>query len=1076
MNLREIIAIIAVLLSFTYGHSQTVNAFQSYNTQGDNLMHVTTADFDEIGKKDYIVGMTVEGKVIAFQRPELILNPSSDNRLWEYEPPTTIGLRVIADEVISSSIGEEILLPGTDGNLRILSSSGSLLLDLSVSTGALYSAAVGQNNTGETIIATSGVDGLIHFFDTTGTLITTVRPKTSHSNYISGVVRHLVIGDFDGNGSDEVMSFINRKSFRGNCFFDITDLSTFSRPDYYNGITSENSDNVYNLGYTDKQLPHAYDMDGDGDDEVVGHWGVLHPETGPGTQLFSTMLSDNEKLTLGNYNNFAKNDLIQNYGFPSNTKEKMTNTGKYLMQHGIPGDFDNDSDAEIFTVYGDDLFISNYNPTTKTISISDYTWAHSDYHFSDAARLESRTGATDKIVITGPINGDDHFYVVDVTNVNWKTDARIINGFGNLGEIDLNLDQLSTALDGFSGTAATVADEPISFMHYFASWLGWEMTPSNCASQAQGVYDAQQEWLDKIGGQSGYAPSRIRMVAEINAAIYGVSNDGTDPDVTPEGMVEYCNALAQRGVYFELKIGHGPHQYITPENLADCFEASVVNGETYMMARTRELQHYTDFDTYKPHMDALLERAEEIGATPPKVMLCAKGALFSTWTQEQTNDYFPEYTDILVPGVENSNVNVQDWSIAERVGMWMNGDVKDWACNIIGDNLTPNRVAEWGGMRNGHVLLRQMLNAYALGAKYFRITSVTSKENPLFERGDVTDPELQWTQAYEKGFINFLKIAEKGLYPNSPTVEQIKGVSPVSIALYNRTDRLIGQSIKHDHYLYSSDDQDYVLGQFSCWDAYTDVPDNDLSSYAWGAKRRYDNLMPTSPGGFVTIVPNRPSNTLEENDWCNVAYETNGDSWVSGNRSQVINDLLTERTNLDFYVDGESAWQVAQDKDDPLTYFVILIGNNVLSPVERTVSLKLGNNLTDNFTVYDQLSSDGSIGTLSSVDDEVIVTIPKGTARFLRIELDESLNIEDKVIKLIKVYPNPTSESFNIEFLENKFHDAHLTVYNYLGAIIKQKVVNNPITKINVSNWASGIYFVNARVNDDYQTVKIIVK
>ena len=35
------------------------SAFQPYNTQGDNLIHVATADLDAVGAKDYVVGMTV---------------------------------------------------------------------------------------------------------------------------------------------------------------------------------------------------------------------------------------------------------------------------------------------------------------------------------------------------------------------------------------------------------------------------------------------------------------------------------------------------------------------------------------------------------------------------------------------------------------------------------------------------------------------------------------------------------------------------------------------------------------------------------------------------------------------------------------------------------------------------------------------------------------------------------------------------------------------------------------------------------------------------------------------------------
>ena len=60
-----------LLCSITFVVGQEVHlAFQAFNTQGDNLMHVTTADFDGVGAKDYVVAMTVEGKVIAFQGPE----------------------------------------------------------------------------------------------------------------------------------------------------------------------------------------------------------------------------------------------------------------------------------------------------------------------------------------------------------------------------------------------------------------------------------------------------------------------------------------------------------------------------------------------------------------------------------------------------------------------------------------------------------------------------------------------------------------------------------------------------------------------------------------------------------------------------------------------------------------------------------------------------------------------------------------------------------------------------------------------------------------------------------------------
>ena len=77
-------------------HAQT--AFLPCNTQGDNLIHVVTADFDAVGAKDYVVGMSVEGKVIAFQRPDLIVDPASPtNRLWEYQTPCSFNIMISAD-------------------------------------------------------------------------------------------------------------------------------------------------------------------------------------------------------------------------------------------------------------------------------------------------------------------------------------------------------------------------------------------------------------------------------------------------------------------------------------------------------------------------------------------------------------------------------------------------------------------------------------------------------------------------------------------------------------------------------------------------------------------------------------------------------------------------------------------------------------------------------------------------------------------------------------------------------------------------------------------------------------------
>jgi hypothetical protein len=949
--------------------SQT--AFQPYNTQGDNLIHVTTADFDAVGAKDYVVGMSIEGKVIAFNRPVDIVDPAADNRMWEYQTPCSFNIMIDAGEANTHSPGDEILIPGTDGHLRILSSSGVLLKDWALSSGVLYCVDVGVTSGGATRIIAGGADGRIYVLDENGTVLSNSRPQSW------GVVRRVVAGNYDGAGGDEVISFYDNNAFSGGNYFEITDLDTLARPAYW-GATGLNINDVQeSMGWTDKQLPHAYDMDGDGDDELVGHWGVLHPENGPGTQVLSTMLSTGERLR-----------LVEEY---TNVYED-TDTGKYLLQQGVPGNFRNWAaypGPEMVTIYGDDLYLVDYDtvnePASRRFRVKDYGYAHTLYHFTDGARLEDRNSALDKMVLAGPANGDDHFYVVDLNSNQWKEDAKTIDGNGVLGAVRDSLDDLGTDIDAFSGTVAE-AGNPIWYIDYFAGYLGtWDKTDLGLvATRADEVVAAMNEWNEELFGP-GYEPQRLYLTASLSPA----ANGTTVEHAATNGLENVAAALAQRGAHFCVIIGKGENLYVGPDHLADIFEASIHNGHSYMMARTKELAEAHDIDAYKPHMDAVIARAATLRVAPPKIMICTKGAVFSVMTPTQASTYFPAYKDVFVPGVENSNVSDLECSFAERAGLWLNGDVESWGCNSIGDNLTPNRITEFGGMRNGHVVLRHLLSQYALGADVFRITSIQGKENPLYLR-DGTGPE--YSSAYRQGIFNFLKLVEAGVYPNTPHRSQLKGVSPVAAALYqpNYT-RLRQLTYNHNYKDYSAPTQDYVINHLACWDAYRDTPDVDLTSIMLNNTRRWENLLPTSPSGFVPVVPYADRAELEANAWCNRAYQTDGDDWdefgsLTTARDTIAAELVDQRTNMLFYVDGECFWQVTENRNDPNTLFALAMDSNVLTPTARVVDLKKGG-AGGIWDVYDQLGSQTvPLGTLSSGADWVSLSIPAGSVRLLALK------------------------------------------------------------------------------------------
>ncbi|MDF7823914.1 hypothetical protein P4B35_07800 [Pontiellaceae bacterium B12227] len=962
--MKKKVAIIAVCILGSIQCVFAQSAFQPYNTQGENLIHVTTADFDAVGAKDYVVGMSIEGKVMAYHPA------SATNRLWEYQTPCSFNIMIDAGDAVTDSPGDEVLIPGTDGHVRILSSAGVLLEDWALSAGVLYCVDVGVTSGGATRIIAGGVDGRIYILDETGSVLANSRPQSW------GVIRRVVAGNYDGAGGDEVIAFYDNNAFSGGNYFEIIDLDTLYRPTYWEAPGLNTNDVQQTLGWTDKQLPYAYDMDDDGDDELVGHWGVLHPENGAGTQSISSLLTWGERLR-------KKNEYIDVY--------EDTTTGKYLLQQGIPGNFRDWSawpGPEMLTIYGDDLYLLDYDLTENAnfrFRVKDYGYAHTLYHFTDGARLEDRNGGLDKIVLAGPANGDDHFYVVNLNGNQWKADAKAIDGNGVLGKVRDSLDELESDMEGFSGTVAEAGD-PIWYVDSFAGYLGtWDKTDLPLvAERADEVVAAMVEWNEELFG-AGVEPQRIYLTASLSPA----ANGTTVQHAATNGLENVAAALAQRGAHFCLIIGKGENLYVGPAHLADIFEASIHNGHCYMMARTKELSEAHDIDAYKPHMDAVITRAATLGVAPPKVMICTKGAIFSIMPPSQASTYFPAYKDVFVPGVENSNVSDLDWSFAERAGLWLNGDVESWGCNSIGDNLTPNRITEFGGMRNGHVVLRHLLSQYVLGADVFRITSIQGKENPLFLR-DGTGPE--YSSAYRQGIFNFLKLVEAGIYPNTPHRSQLKGISPVAAALYqpNYT-RLQELTYNHNYKDYYAPSTNNVINNLACWSAYSDVPDTDLTAIMLNNTRRWDNLLPTSPSGFVPVIPYSNRAGLEANAWCNRAFQTDGDSWDEfGNlataRDTISEELITQRTNMQFYIDGECFWQATENKNDPDTLFVALMDSNTLTPTDRSVQLTQGA-ATGAWLVYDQFGSQTEpLASLNDSGDGISLDIPAGSARFLMLK------------------------------------------------------------------------------------------
>jgi hypothetical protein len=85
------------------------------------------------------------------------------------------------------------------------------------------------------------------------------------------------------------------------------------------------------------------------------------------------------------------------------------------------------------------------------------------------------------------------------------------------------------------------------------------------------------------------------------------------------------------------------------------------------------------------------------------------------------------------------------------------------------------------------------------------------------------------------------------------------------------------------------------------------------------------------------------------------------------------------------------------------------------------------------------------------------------------LSTDEGINIE------MLVYPNPANNQVNVKVDFSK--SCEIVVYDVLGKVIFQKILNNPeITILDVSDWHAGLYFFEISADGIKTTKKITIK
>jgi len=258
---------------------------------------------------------------------------------------------------------------------------------------------------------------------------------------------------------------------------------------------------------------------------------------------------------------------------------------------------------------------------------------------------------------------------------------------------------------------------------------------------------------------------------------------------------------------------------------------------------------------------------------------------------------------------------------------------------------------------------------------------------------------------------------------------------------------------------------------------FTHLKSNTLMLDSWltagGACMGYTGVLKSDDDGVGTVV--NADGILQNADPKAGIPISQQDGMVAGNPPAVITVGITSEISV---FDSENTTEQG-------TVFSTYNG------AWASISGAMGADSTKNTVLIAQITTDGvfsfdlnvQIRSSDLVVEQYVARNPidnEFTIPSLIYNSDSLISSSKKFVKdLVKVYPNPTNDWINISFPESN-QDNFYTIYNVSGQMMGQgKLLDGYSTnlkRVNVSNFNSGLYFVELSIDGIKHHKKIIVK
>jgi hypothetical protein len=908
------------------GHAEV----QTISTAGRNVYCLTTAATGTAHGNRLIVGSTYDNRVCAFTTAGL--------HLWDADVGGFVFDLAAGD--LDGDAGDEILAAAADGWVYVFASDGELRWKRDLGA-PVYQVAVAKLDGRSPVVLASGVSRELVAFSAGGGQLAAAQ--------LNGAGRMMRAGDFDGDGADEVAVMPIRGQAKDMVFFEGPILTRLKETISSNSIPwdpvtrrSKDTGEAFRRGKHNwdglslkKANGTVVDLDRDGSADLLYPPGAYTLRSGL-RELF--VLPETFKAASYDYH--------------------------YNMRLLAAGDLAESPGAEIVVAEGPAVRL--YDASGRELGK-----ATAPLGFTSVAYLPGSPHGS--VVLGSSPNGDDNLYRLSF-EPGWENSLGSLERAGTMARIGANLKQVADAAAAWRGEPMEGADGPCDVVvsHHF--WSGADLKKLD-------------GWIAEVRDYERQFPySRLRFATAFwpgeNAPL--IRPDGKPwgrdrrlaHDLTRDQIVAGAKRFEEARCHFWVQVGHGCDPHLEIATVAAMLDAAPTMLRGFISAEDEQLEDVRYY--FEHHIQPILELCLKHGK---RFIPRNKDVWWAHWPADakmREMIFNGRYRSVLLPSVEDSNSRSAEVNLAARVGLWLDGQVDDWASRCSADWFCASRAWEWEYGMTGHPQLRYYVSQALLGARVFMMLN-----------GERQPRTGEWTRVGSEGTASFLHLLGKGVL-TPPRREQLQAVSPVALVMQQPSERFIHHgSNGHHEEGWGGDGSDAQPWPFDRLDAYwamAPLPPTDVATYLWHRTRRDASHVPvTAPHGFVCLVPGAVSG--RNNPWLSV-WTTDGDTLARHGKRCSLNearrllehDLAAGEKRFPFQVEGRVFHQVVRQSLG--RYVIALVDPGWLDPADRDIVIRT--ELPGTWTATDRLTGQ----PLGAIQNGLEISVPAGAIKLLQLQGD----------------------------------------------------------------------------------------